>query len=234
MIIFFSSIIKSFIKFLEISGLFQELQIMNKTIVNIGSIIGIPLFLLGLIISLTLAYGFGNYSILLNTISELGSIHYTNYPMAINITFMVSASFLSFFFIKLFKKVHHKAKSHRIYNFLSIFGFALLEIMTGSFFLVGIFNVDISYILHITFAIMVFISLLFAELIFGFLILRLKVFPKHFGYFMALGHISVALLFPIMPQALLEWCMFFVLLIWGIPLSVSFALEGRNKRFRII
>ena len=73
---------------------------------------------------------------------------------------------------------------------------------------------------------MVFLPLLFAEIILGFLIVRLKVFPKYLGYFMALGHISVAFLFPILPQALLEWCMFFVLLIWGIPLSIKFALDG--------
>jgi hypothetical protein len=206
---------------------------MNKTFVNILSVIGIPLFLLGLIVSLILAYTFGNYSMLINTISELGSIHYTEYPMAINITFMVSASFLSFFFIKLFRKIHHKAKKNRVYNFLAIFGFSLLELMTGSFFLVGIFNVDLSYILHISFAITVFVSLLFAEIIFGFLILRLKVFSKHFGYLMMLGHISVALLFPLMPEAVLEWCMFFVLLIWGIPLSLKFLFEGLNKKFDI-
>ena len=207
---------------------------MNKTFVNILSVIGIPLFLLGLIVSLILAYSFGNYSILVNTISELGSIRYTEYPMAINVTFMISASFLSFFFIKLFRKIHHKAKKKRVYNFLSIFGFSLLELMTGSFFLVGIFNVDISYILHITFAITVFVSLLFAEIIFGFLILRLKIFSKHFGYLMMLGHISVALLFPIMPQAVLEWSMFFVLLIWGIPLSLKFTLEVANKKFNLL
>ncbi len=206
---------------------------MNKKVFNIISVIGIPLFLLGLVVSLILAYDFGNYSMLVNTISELGSIHYTQYPMVINITFMVSASFLSFFFIKLFRKIHHKAKMRRGYNFLSIFGFTLLEIMTISFFLVGIFNVDFSFVLHITFATIVFVSLLFAEIIFGFLILRLNVFSKSFGYFMALGHISVALLFPVMPQALLEWSMFFVLLVWGIPLSLKFALEG-NKKFAFI
>jgi len=204
---------------------------MNKTFVSILSVIGIPLFLLGLIVSLILAYSFGNYSMLFNTISELGSIHYTEYPMAINITFMVSASFLSFFFIKLFRKIHHKAKNYRVYNFLAIFGFSLLELMTGSFFLVGIFNVDLSYILHISFAITVFVSLLFAEIIFGYLILRLKVFSKHFGYLMMLGHISVALLFPLMPEAVLEWSMFFVLLLWGIPLSLKFLFEGLNKKF---
>lgn len=192
---------------------------MNKTILDVGSVIGIPLFLIGLIVSLFLAYDFGDYSILVNTISELGSIHYTGYPMAINITFMMSATFLSFFFIKLFKKIHHKAKEKRFHNFLSILGFALLEFMTVSFFFVGIFNVDISYFLHLTFAIMVFVPLLFAEIILGILILRLKVFPKYLGYLMTLGHISVALLFPILPQALLEWCMFFILLVWGIPLS---------------
>ena len=206
---------------------------MNKTFVNILSVIGIPVFLLGLVVSLILAYTFGNYSMLINTISELGSIHYTEYPMAINITFMVSALFLSFFFIKLFRKIHHKAKKKRMHNFLAIFGFSLLELMTGSFFLVGIFNVDLSYILHISFAITVFVSLLFAEIIFGFLILRLKVFSKHFGYLMMLGHISVALLFPLMPEALLEWCMFFVLLLWGIPLSLKFLFEGLNKKFDI-
>jgi hypothetical protein len=207
---------------------------MKKTFVNIIAVIGIPLFLLGLIVSLILAYDFGHYSMLVNTISELGSIQYTEYPMAINITFMVSALFLSFFFIKLFRKIHHNAKKKRIYNFLSIFGFILLELMTGSFFLVGIFNVDISYILHISFAITVFVSLLFAEIIFGFLILRLKIFSKHFGYLMMLGHISVALLFPIMPQAVLEWSMFFVLLIWGIPLSLKFTLEVANKKFNLL
>lgn len=207
---------------------------MKKTFVNIVAVIGIPLFLLGLIVSLILAYNFGHYNMLVNTISELGSIHYTEYPMAINITFMISASFLSFFFIKLFRKIHHTAKKKRIYNFLSIFGFILLELMTGSFFLVGIFNVDISYILHISFAITVFVSLLFAEIIFGFLILRLKIFSKHFGYLMMLGHISVALLFPVMPQAVLEWSMFFVLLIWGIPLSLKFTLEVANKKFNLL
>ena len=101
----------------------------------------------------------------------------------------------------------------------------MLEFMTISFFFVGIFNIDISYIIHLAFAIMVFVPLLFAEIILGFLIVRLEVFSKFLGYFMALGHISVAFLFPILPQALLEWCMFFVLLVWGIPLSIKFAFD---------
>jgi hypothetical protein len=192
-----------------------------KTYLNILSVLAIPLFLLGLTISIVIAYLLGNYNIFLNTISELGSFAYTPFPIIINLTFMISPIFLSFFFIKLFKVVKEHVKNHKHINNLSIFGFSLFSLMNIAFIFVGIFNVDISIIIHTICAIFVFVPLIFGEIIIGVVILIKKIFHPYFAIAMIFGHFTVSMFYFVTQAPILEWIVFFVLMLWGVPLSIS-------------
>ncbi|MEJ2276877.1 MAG: hypothetical protein P8Y70_03870 [Candidatus Lokiarchaeota archaeon] len=191
-----------------------------KTYLNILSVLAIPLFLLGLTISIVIAYVLGHYSIFFNTISELGSTSYTPFPIIINLTFMISPFFLSFFFLKLFNVIQDHVKNHKHINNLSVFGFSLFCLMNLAFIFVGIFNVDISILIHTICTIFVFVPLIFGEIIMGVIILIKKIFHPFFAIAMIFGHFTVSMFYFITQAPLLEWIVFFVLMLWGIPLSV--------------
>ena len=186
------------------------------------SLIPIPLFMLGLLISLVLGMHYGDYSFLFNTISELGSIHFTPFPEAINLTFIITSLLLGSFYYVFFRKIHSSVTDSEFHKRLSKFGFSMFVLSNISFFFVGIFSVDVSYIIHFSFAATVFISLLLGEIIFGYLIIKFNIFNKIIGFSMIFLHLFVCVLIPIFPAAtsILEWCMFLVLIIWGIPVSI--------------
>jgi len=194
-------------------------------------VLAIPLFLLGLTIALVFAHLLGNYSIFFNTISELGSFSYTPFPVIINATFMISPFFLSFFFLKLFYTVRHHAKNDRHMNNLSIFGFSLFCLMNLAFIFVGIFNVDISMIIHLICTIFVFVPLIFGEIIMGVIILIKKIFHPYYPILMIFGHITVSMFYFLTQAPILEWIVFFVLMLWGIPLS--FLLVRRDFKTKV-
>jgi len=194
---------------------------MNNNIINIFTLIAIPFFLLGLIIALIPAFLTGNYNITSNSISELGSSVYTPYPMIMNITFMLSPILLSFFFFKLYKIISKFVKDHKIFNNLSILGFSLFGLMNIGFFFAGIFNVDFSRLLHNISTIFVFIPLLVGEIIIGIIILIHQIAHKYIAVLMIFGQLSVSFLYFILQTPLLEWIIFFVLLLWGLPLSIK-------------
>ena len=178
------------------------------------------MFLLGLTIALIIAYLLGSYSIFFNTISELGSYTHTPFPIIINATFMVSPFFLSFFFLKLFNTVRLHARNNKHINNLTIFSFSLFCLMNLAFIFVGIFNVDISIIIHTICTIFVFVPLIFGEIIMGVIILIKKVFHPYYALLMIFGHITVSMFYFITQAPVLEWIVFFVLMLWGIPLSI--------------
>ena len=178
--------------------------------------------MLGLLISLILGIRYGNYSFLFNTISELGSIQFTPFPEAINLTFIITSLLLGTFYYVFYRKIHSNVNHSDYHERLCKFGFIMFVLSNISFFFVGIFSVDVSYIIHISFAATVFISLLLGEIIFGYLIIKFNIFNKIIGFSMIFLHLFVCVLIPIFPAAtsILEWCMFFVLIIWGIPVSI--------------
>jgi uncharacterized membrane protein YiaA len=187
---------------------------------NVLSVLAIPLFLVGLTIALVTASLLGNYSIFFNTISELGSTSYTPYPIIINATFMISPFFLSFFFLKLFNTVRDHVKHDRHINNLAIFGFSLFCLMNLAFIFVGIFNVDISILIHTICTIIVFVPLIFGEIIMGAIILKKKLFHPYYPLAMIFGHFTVSMFYFVTQAPVLEWIVFFVLMLWGIPLSI--------------
>jgi len=198
------------------------------SVINIFTLIAIPFFLLGLIIALIPAFLAGNYNITSNSISELGSILYTPFPGIMNATFIISPIFLSFYFIKLFKIVYNYVKDHKTFSNLSIAGFSLFGIMNIGFFFAGIFNVDISRLLHNISTIFVFIPLLAAEIIVGIIILIHNIAHKYIAVLMIFGQLFMSFLYFILQTPLLEWLIFFVLLLWGLPLSIKII---RHKDF---
>ncbi len=187
---------------------------------NVLSVLAIPMFLLGLAIALIIASLLGNFSIFFNTISELGSYAHTPYPIIINATFMISPFFLSFFFLKLFKIVRHHVKNDKHTNNLTTFGFSLFCLMNLAFIFVGIFNVDISLLIHLICTIIVFVPLIFGEIIMGAIILKKKIFHPYYPLAMIFGHFTVSMFYFVTQAPILEWIVFFVLMLWGIPLSI--------------
>jgi len=192
----------------------------NRKLMNVFTLIAIPFFILGLLISMLVAFFFGTYDLNINPISELGSTICTPYPIIMNVTFILSAFFLSFYFIKLYKIVSEVTKNSRFYSNFSNLGFSLILVMLIGLVCSAIISVDISRVIHNLFTIVVFVPLLFGELIIGLIILKLKIFQRYLAIIMAFGHIIVSLLYFFIHTPLLEWMMFFILLMWGAPLSI--------------
>ena len=105
-------------------------------------------------------------------------------------------------------------------NNLTYSGFFLFCLMNLAFIFVGVFNVDISLIIHTICTIFVFVPLIFGEIIMGVIILVKKVFHPYYPLLMIFGHISVSMFYFVTQAPVLEWIVFFVLMLWGIPLSI--------------
>jgi len=192
-----------------------------QRVINIFTLIAIPLFILGLVISLLFAIFLGDYRLHVNPISELGSILVTPYPFIMNGTFVLSSFFLSFYFFNLYKVVLNYSKDNKFYKKIANLGFFLISIMIISLIFAGMITVDMSRDLHNLSTVFVFVPLIFGEFIIGVLILRLKIFKRYISILMAFGHLIVSLLYFFVHTPMLEWMMFVILLSWGMPLSIE-------------
>ncbi|MFX1498100.1 MAG: hypothetical protein ACFFBH_11280 [Promethearchaeota archaeon] len=199
---------------------------------NIFTVLAIPLFLLGLIIALGFALNLGNYQILFNTISDLGSSIYTPYPLIIDGTFMLSPIFLSFYFFNLYSIVRKHVGKHKVLYRLANAGFSFFIIMNIAFFFTGIFSVEVSVMYHNICTIFVFLPLLFGEIILGIVIFLKRLFPRWISILMMSGHLFVSMFYFIFQTPILEWVTFFVLLLWGVPLSVNMISNKKNLRMK--
>ncbi|MFW9937974.1 MAG: hypothetical protein ACFFD5_10015 [Candidatus Thorarchaeota archaeon] len=193
----------------------------RQKIVNIFTLLAIPLFILGLVVSLIFATFLGNYRLHINPISELGSILVTPYPFIMNGTFVLSSFFLSFYFFNLYKVVIKYSQYSKFYKNIANLGFLLILIMIISLIFAGMITVDMSRGLHNLCTVFVFVPLIFGEFIIGVLILKLKIFKKYISILMAFGHLIVSLLYFFVHTPMLEWMMFVILLSWGMPLSIE-------------
>jgi len=198
----------------------------NQRLLNVFTIIAIPLFILGLLISLLYASLLGNFDINIHPISDLGSINCSPFPIFMNGTFILTSIVLSFFFFKLHTVVNKNiresaSKFKTLYHYSSNFGFLLISIMLISLFITGIINVDISRDVHNICTIFVFIPLIFGEIIIGSLLIVLKIVEKYISILMAFGHLSVSLLYFFIHTPLLEWFFFLILITWALPLSLK-------------
>jgi hypothetical protein len=195
-------------------------------LLNILTLIAVPFFIMGLMVSLLLAGLIGNFDIYKHPISDLGSINCSPLPFFMNGTFIVSPIILSFFFFKLFTVVDKSVKDSvskykRLYQFSSGLGFFLIGIMLISLFITGLINVDLSRDLHNICTMFVFIPLIFGELIIGSILIILDIVEKWISILMAFGHLSVSLLYFFIHTVLLEWFFFLILLSWALPLSLK-------------
>jgi hypothetical protein len=193
----------------------------TKRVINLFTLLAIPLFILGFLISMIFAVLLGNYNPNINPISELGSILVTPYPFIMNGTFLYSSFFLTFYFFNLYRYVSKHSKDNRFFNFVAKFGFFLIIIMLVSLIFAGVITVDMSRDLHNICTVFVFVPLIFGEFFIGVLIIKLKIFNKYISIIMAFGHIIVSLLYFFVHTPLLEWMMLFILLSWGLPLSIE-------------
>lgn len=199
-----------------------------KRVINIFTLIAIPLFILGFFVSMIFAVFLGNYNPNINPISELGSILVTPYPFIMNLTFLYSSFFLSFYFYKLYKFVSNYSKDNRFFNFVANFGFLLIIIMLVSLIFAGVITVDMSRDLHNLCTVFVFVPLIFGEFFIGVLIFKLKIFKRYISILMSFGHLIVSLLYFFVHTPLLEWMMLVILLSWGLPLSIEMVKNSEH------
>ncbi|MFW9773716.1 MAG: hypothetical protein ACFFFB_23730 [Candidatus Heimdallarchaeota archaeon] len=198
----------------------------NQRLLNFITIIAVPFFILGLIVSLLFASLFGNFDINIHPISDLGSINRSPFPVFMNGTLILTSIVLAFFFFKLYiivkKNIRVSSSKFRIlYHYSSYFGFLLIIIMLISLFITGIINVDISREFHNICTIFVFIPLIFGEIIIGALLFVLNIVKKYISILMAFGHLLVSLLYFFIHTPLLEWFFFLILITWALPLSLK-------------
>jgi hypothetical protein len=194
-------------------------------------VLAIPVFVLGLIIAVIFATLFGSYRFGIDQISDLGSIEFTPFPYIMNLTFIIAPAFLFCFFTCLFHGVYKVTKKRRlkIAPTGTIISYVFFLITTVAFFFSGIFSLDVSYVLHRIFTILSFVPLLFGEFIIGYQIIRHRVYHIIFGLSILFGHLSMALLYMVFPSGFMEWMMFFVLLLWGVPLSFIIYKDLRSS-----
>ena len=193
----------------------------TQHLLNILTIVAIPFFISGLIISLFIASFFGSYNITTHPMSDLGSFARSPYPFLMNITLIASSIILIFYFFNLFKIVSKAAKKKNIYSYSCYLGFILIGIMIIALFITGVINVDISRDVHDICTIFVFVPLIFGELIIGLIIIALHIFEKYISVLMSFGHLTVSFLYFFVHTPLLEWVFFLILISWGIPLSIK-------------
>ena len=198
-----------------------------SVILNFCTVLAIPLFLAGLIVAAILASIFGSFNIFEDYISYLGSPAYTPFPWIMNLTFIITSFLIFFYFLNIFNHVYPAVKKNKFKRIYPLFGFLLFIITSISFFLTGIFQSGIFELLHQVFTVLSFVPLIFREIIFGYLTLKLRVFKRYIGYMMFSAHMVTSLLFLIIPAAFVQWLMLFALLTWGVPLSLELVLPKK-------
>ncbi|MHA1985517.1 MAG: hypothetical protein ACW986_19775 [Promethearchaeota archaeon] len=208
-------------------------KVTEPKIVKISIYISLATFLPGLILGLAVALTWGPipYNLLLNWISDLGSLKFTPAPFILDLTCTISAIFivpLIFNLSRLFsshmvENVNNTKRDYYLIKFRRIFGYTgVVCLFVGIFgmFFVGVFSLDRSpFNAHFYFSSLAFGGFAFGAFFTGLaIVLKKRLFPKFIGYFMVLGPSTASILFLIAPEPLtrqlLEWIMLFSALAW--------------------
>ena len=218
---------------------------LNQKLIKICIYVSLITLLPGLLIGVLIAYFFGprSYNIIVNYISNLGSIRYTPAPLILDVIAITTACSLVPVFFYIAKIIISDTKSIIFNSNKSIFKrihcvnidllafFGLLSLLSGAvgFFGVGLFSEDrpTELDLHYTFSIILFAGLVFGAFFNGIaILLRLKksIFPRLLGLYMMVGPLVITNLFLNQPisfiRPFLEWMMLIAAFLWLIPGSL--------------
>lgn len=204
-----------------------------QKLTDIITLIAIPFFISGLILALILGAVFGTYDIRYHVWSELGSINYTPFPWIINGTFIISSFLLIFYFYNLYQLVARSVKGYRYATILNKFSLFLFGVMLFGLFCSGVFTREFSWDLHNFFSIITFVPLIAAEFIVGLIMFKHRIVHVSIALIMAFSHVAVSILYPVFQsiptiQTMYEWIGLFMLLSWGVPLSIAIVRKNNQ------
>ena len=186
-------------------------------IYKIVSLLGVPSLLVGILMSYLIAFISGEYSLLSNTISELGVSKYTPFPFLFNFTLMFSACLLIYLYYFVYKVLIEEFKRYKVFVRIAVY----LLITSGiSMFLIGVYSLDISKILHYVFSVITFTNIFVAEFIIGIIYMIIN---KNYIYSIIVGCVLfvVGSLMVIIMEPLLEWIFFMTLSGWALPYLIK-------------
>ena len=208
-------------------------KLTEPKIVKISIYISLATFLPGILLGLAVALTLSPipYSLLMNYISDLGSIKFTPAPFILDLTCTISAIFIiplilnlsRLFSSHMVENIDNSKRSRNIIKYRRIFGYTgVVCLFVGIFgmFFVGVFSLDRSpNDIHLYFASLAFGGFAFGAFFTGLaIVLKRRLFPKFIGYFMIVAPSTASILFLIAPepltQQLLEWIMLFSALGW--------------------
>ena len=208
-------------------------KVTEPKIVKISIYISLATFLPGIILGLSIALTLGPipYNLLMNYISDLGSLKYTPAPFILDLTCTISAIFIVPLLLNLnrlysshmVENIDNSKRSRNIIKYRRIFGYmGVVFLFVGIFgmFFVGVFSLDRSpNDIHLYFASLAFGGFALGAFFTGLaIVLKRTLFPKFIGYFMILVPSTASILFLFAPepltQQLLEWIMLFAALGW--------------------
>jgi hypothetical membrane protein len=218
-------------------------------------------FLAGIILAISVAYAFGGsrvgpgqFSIVNNYISDLGSHHYTLVPSIFDATMMATAILICPLLHAMHKlllsnwagQANEAATRHKFTRVLLAIGAALAVVGVAGFLGVGVFSEDRSTIgsfhqMHLIVSILVWGGLALASLFYGVVAMRIQCFiPRSLGFFMIVGPVLSVILFTtaafILPEFIpsrpLEWLMLACAFWWMVPVGLILLRSMKNAGSR--
>jgi len=208
-------------------------KLTEPKIVKISIYISLATFLPGIILGLSIALTWGPlpYNLLMNYISDLGSIKFTPAPFILDLTCTISAIFIIPLILNLSRlysshmveNIDNSRRSRNLIKYRRVFGYTgVVCLLLGIFgmFFVGVFSLDRSpNDIHLYFASLAFGGFAFGAFFTGLaIVLKKKLFPKFLGYFMIIAPSTASILFLFAPEPLtqqfLEWIMLFAAISW--------------------
>lgn len=180
--------------------------------IRLLGLLGLPILAIGIIISFILAVVYGNYSILNNSISELGCKFANPYYKSFNLTLMISSVFLGCFYYTMCTDILNGLNSIAIT--IALISFLISAV--GLFF-VGLFSVECHPLTHFIFATITFVSMAVAELIVGISFIT-KTGVNVFNLIMIPIFATSGILFLVLKKPIYEWIFFLSIIIWASPL----------------
>ncbi len=208
--------------------------LITPKIVKISMIFSLINFISCVCTGIAIASLFGpvGYSIMDNYISDLGSLRYTPLPifldygaMSSSITMLPFGFYLENILNRVPRTMNDVKELKR--NRIRLSNLGMLSFLMGvvGFFGIGLFSEDrtTSLNLHYFFSVVVFSGFIFAGIFFGLVIvLYTTTIPKVIGIYMTCIPIIPGIIFVFTRAPLMEWFMFFSLLIWISAIMITF------------
>ncbi|MHA1725019.1 MAG: DUF998 domain-containing protein [Promethearchaeota archaeon] len=208
--------------------------LINPKVVKISMIFSLINFITCICVGIIVASLFGpaGYNLIDNYISDLGSVRYTPLPIFLDYGAMASSITLFPFGFYLENILNPFPRSMKDIeelkrNRIRLSNLGILSFLVGvvGFFGIGLFSEDrtTSLNLHFFFSVVVFSGFIFASIFFGLIIIFYDtMIPKYLGIYMTCIPIIFGIIFIFTRMHLIEWFMFFSLLIWISAIMIIF------------